>query len=95
MIKSELVALLAARYEFPHRRDAERVVDTILEAIAAALVLGRRVELRGFGSFSVKQRPSRMGRNPRNGASVLVSEKQQPYFRTGKQMHERLNVKPN
>jgi integration host factor subunit beta len=93
MLKSELVALLAARYDFAHRRDAERVVDTILEAIREALVLGRRVELRGFGSFSVKQRSSRMGRNPRDGAPVLVAEKRQPYFRTGKEMRQRLNVK--
>jgi integration host factor subunit beta len=91
MLKSELVALLAARYEFPHRRDAERVVNTVLETIVKALALGRRVELRGFGSFSVKQRPPHMGRNPRNGVPVPVSEKRQPYFRGSKEMRERLN----
>jgi integration host factor subunit beta len=57
MLRSELVALIAARYEFPHHRAAEQVVNTVLEAIVNALALGRRVELRGFGSFSVKQRP--------------------------------------
>jgi integration host factor subunit beta len=91
MLKSELAALLAARYEFAHRRDAERVVDTVLEAIRKALVIGRRVELRGFGSFSVKQRPPRMGRNSRNGAPVPIKEKRQPYFRGSKEMRERLN----
>jgi integration host factor subunit beta len=91
MLKSELVALLAARYEFPHRRDAEQVVNTVLETIVKALTLGRRVELRGFGSFSVKQRPPHMGRNPRNGAPVPVSEKRRPYFRGSKEMRERLN----
>jgi integration host factor subunit beta len=92
MLKSELVALLAARYEFPYQRDAEQVVNTVLQTIVKALADGRRVELRGFGSFSVKQRPPRMGRNPRNGASVPVGEKRQPYFRGSKQMQKHLNA---
>jgi integration host factor subunit beta len=91
MLKSELVALIAARYEFSHHRVAEQVVNTVLEAIVNALALGRRVELRGFGSFSVRQRPPRTGRNPRNGAPVPVSEKRQPRFRGSKLMRERLN----
>jgi len=91
MLKSELVALIAARYEFPHHRMAEQVVNTVLEAIVNALALGQRVELRGFGSFSVKQRPPRIGRNPRSGVPVPVSEKRQPCFRGSKLMRERLN----
>ena len=91
MLKSELVALLAARYDFPRQRDAERVVNTVLETIMEALALGRRVELRGFGSFSVKQRPPYMGRNPRNGTPVPVSEKRKPCFRGSKEMRERVN----
>jgi integration host factor subunit beta len=91
MIKSELVALLATRYEFPNRRDAERVVDTVLDTIVASLVLGRRVELRGFGSSSVKQRPARMGRNPRSDTPVWIDEKRQPCFRGSKEMRGRLN----
>jgi integration host factor subunit beta len=70
---------------------AEQVVNTVLEAIVNALALGRRIELRGFGSFSVKQRPPRIGRNPRNGAPVSVREERQPRFRGSKAMRERLN----
>jgi integration host factor subunit beta len=91
MLKSELVARIAARYEFPHHRVAEQVVTTVLEAIVNALALGRRVELRGFGSFSLTQRPPRIGRNPRNGAPVAVREKRRPRFRESKAMRERLN----
>ena len=92
MIKSELVARLAARYRFTHMRDAERVVQTILDAMSKALARGQRVELRGFGAFSVKQRAPRSGRNPRTGAPVMVSEKRQPHFRCGKEMRDRLNA---
>jgi integration host factor subunit beta len=69
----------------------ERIVSTIFEEITAALSRGDRVELRGFGAFSVKARPSRVGRNPRTGESVSVDEKFIPYFKTGKQLRERLN----
>jgi integration host factor subunit beta len=91
MVKSELAALLAARYEFA-KGDAERVVNAVLEAIGVALARGQRVELRGFGSFSTKLRPSRLGRNPRNGVAVAVVAKRQPHFRMGKEMRERLNA---
>ncbi|MGA9797291.1 MAG: integration host factor subunit beta [Rhizomicrobium sp.] len=91
MIKSELVARLAQRYPHLYHRDVERIVTTILDKITHALSLGQRVELRGFGAFSVKVRPSRMGRNPRTGAPVTVEEKRAPFFRTGKELRERLN----
>ena len=68
MIKSELVARLTARYPHLYHRDVERIVTTVLDSITKALATGHRVELRGFGAFSVKTRPSRMGRNPRTGA---------------------------
>jgi integration host factor subunit beta len=90
MLKSELAARLAARYELANR-DAERAINVVLDSIGMALARGQRIELRGFGAFSVKHRPSRVGRNPRNGVSVRVAEKRQPYFRTGKEMRERLN----
>ena len=90
MIKSELAARLMARYVLP-ARDAEKIVSAVLEAILASLVLGQRVELRGFGSFSVKQRSSRVGRNPRSGAPVSISEKRYPRFRASKVLQERLN----
>src|SRR4051812_19570865 len=91
MIKSELVARLTARYPHLYHRDVERIVTTVLDSITKALAAGHRVELRGFGAFSVKVRPSRMGRNPRTGEPVAVDEKRAPFFRTGKELRERLN----
>ena len=91
MIKSELVARLAQRYPHLYHRDVERIVTTVLDEITKALADGHRVELRGFGAFSVKVRPARMGRNPRTGEPVSVDEKRAPFFRTGKELRERLN----
>jgi integration host factor subunit beta len=91
MIKSELVAHLAERYPHLYHRDVERIVSTVLDEISTALANGDRVELRGFGAFSVKVRPARTGRNPRTGESVSVEEKRVPFFRTGKELRERLN----
>jgi len=91
MIKSELVTRLAQRYPHLYHRDVERIVTTILDEIAKALENGDRVELRGFGAFSVKVRPARMGRNPRTGEPVTVEEKRVPFFRTGKELREKLN----
>jgi integration host factor subunit beta len=93
MIKSELVARLTARYPHLYHRDVERIVSTMLDEITKALADGNRVELRGFGAFSVKQRPPRMGRNPRTGEPVAVEQKRAPFFRTGKELRERLNGK--
>lgn len=92
MTKSELIARLAAAHPHLYQRDVERIVTTIFEEISAALARGDRVELRGFGAFSVKQRGARLGRNPRTGESVSVTEKYIPYFKTGKQLRERLNT---
>ena len=92
MIKSELVARLTERYPHLYHRDVERIVSTVLDKITHALAEGHRVELRGFGAFSVKIRPSRLGRNPRTGEPVSVEEKRAPFFRTGKELRERLNI---
>jgi len=92
MTKSELIALLAAENPLLYQRDVERIVTTIFEEITAALANGDRVELRGFGAFSVKERGARTGRNPRTGEAVKVDEKYIPYFKTGKQLRERLNT---
>ena len=92
MIKSQLVARLTQRYPHLYHRDVERIVGTVLDEISHALAKGDRVELRGFGAFSVKSRPARTGRNPRTGASVTVQEKKAPFFRTGKELRERLNI---
>ena len=92
MIKSELVQRLAAANPHLYQRDVENIVNAILDEIASALADGNRVELRGFGAFSVKHRPARTGRNPRTGESVDVEEKWVPFFKTGKELRERLNA---
>lgn len=91
MIKSELVGRIAAQNPHLYQRDVENIVNTILDKVVEALADGDRVELRGFGAFSVKSRPARLGRNPRTGAKVSVDEKSVPFFKTGKEMRERLN----
>ena len=91
MIKSELIAMLAEENPHLYQRDVERVVSTVFDTITEALAEGNRVELRGFGAFSVKERESRMGRNPRTGEAVPVPAKQVPFFQTGKELRERLN----
>lgn len=91
MTKSELIARLAEANPHLFQRDVERIVSTIFDEITSALAEGDRVELRGFGAFSIKTRGSRTGRNPRTGASVDVGEKCVPYFKTGKKLRERLN----
>ena len=91
MIKSELILRLAERNPHLYQRDIERIVTTVFDEIAAALSRGDRVERRGFGAFSVKQRPPRIGRNPRTGDSVQVAGKHIPFFKTGKELRERLN----
>lgn len=92
MTKSELILRLAERHPHLLQRDVERIVTTIFDEISAALSRGERVELRGFGAFSVKRRDARVGRNPRTGASVQVDEKFIPFFKTGKLLRARLNA---
>lgn len=92
MIKSELILRLAAANPHLYQRDVERIVSTIFQEVADALARGDRVEIRGFGAFSVKSRPARTGRNPRTGEAVEVAEKFVPFFKTGKELRERLNV---
>ena len=91
MTKSELIARLAERNPHLYLRDVERIVDTVFDEITQALVDGDRVELRGFGAFSVKHRDARTGRNPRTGEAVQVDAKRLPFFKTGKGLRERLN----
>ena len=91
MIKSELVQKIAEKNSHLSHREVERLVNTIFDEITNALSAGGRVELRGFGAFSVKSRPGRVGRNPRTGQKVEISEKNVPYFKTGKLLKERLN----
>jgi len=91
VIRSELVAKIAAANPHLYQRDVESVVNAILDSITDALARGDRVELRGFGAFAVKNRPARVGRNPRTGESVSVCEKVVPMFKSGKEMRARLN----
>jgi integration host factor subunit beta len=91
MTKSELIARIAEQNPHLYQRDVERIVSTIFEEIADALARGDRVELRGFGAFSVKHRDARIGRNPRTGETVKVDAKAAPHFKTGKQLRELLN----
>ena len=91
MIKSELVQRISTSNPHLYQRDVENIVNAILNEIVAAMSRGDRVELRGFGAFSVKRRDARLGRNPRTGAPVPVSQKTIPFFKTGKEMRERLN----
>ena len=91
MIRSELIQKIAEENPHLFQRDVERIVNTVFEEIINAMARGDRVELRGFGAFSVKKRDARQGRNPRTGESVSVDEKHVPFFKTGKLLRERLN----
>lgn len=91
MIKSELIALIAEKNPHLFQRDVERIVTTIFDTMSDALANGDRVELRGFGAFSTKERAPRIGRNPRTGEQVSVDAKLVPYFKCGKEMRENLN----
>jgi integration host factor subunit beta len=93
MIRSELVQKLMDENPHLSQSDVERIISTIFEEIIKTMANGDRVELRGFGAFSVKQRSSRQGRNPRTGAAVSVEEKHVPFFKTGKLLRDRLNGK--
>jgi integration host factor subunit beta len=91
MIKSELIQRVGAANPHLYQRDVERIVNIILDEIISSLARGDRVELRGFGAFTVKHRTARQGRNPRTGETVFVEEKYVPFFKTGKELRERLN----
>ena len=91
MTKSELVLRLAKKYPHLYQRDIETLVATIFDDISDTLVTGGRVELRGFGAFSIRKREARKARNPKNGQEVYIGERYAIYFRTGKELRERIN----
>lgn len=93
MIRSELIQIVAEENPHLYQRDVERIVNTLFEEIIEAMANGDRVELRGFGAFSVKHRDARTGRNPRTGEAVDVDAKAVPFFKTGKLLRDRLNGK--
>jgi len=92
MTRSDIVAKLAERFSQLPQRDAELAVKTILDAMSEALAQGHRIELRGFGSFSITHRPPRMGRNPRTGEPVMISEKRVTHFKPGKALREAVDA---
>ena len=93
MIRSELIQKIAEENPHLYQRDVERIVGVVFDRIIDAMAQGNRVELRGFGAFSVKKRDGRTGRNPRTGEAVDVGEKHVPFFKTGKLLRDRLNGK--
>ncbi len=93
MIRSELIQKIADENPHLYQRDVERIVNTVFEEVIDAVADGNRVELRGFGAFSVKKRDPRVGRNPRTGEAVHVEAKHVPFFKTGKLLRDRLNGK--
>ena len=94
MTRSELIARLAIKNPHLFQRDVERIVATVFDEISKTLSNGDRVELRGFGAFSVKERESRTGRNPRTGGTVFVEKKSVPFFKAGKELRIQLNKPP-
>lgn len=92
MTKSELIAILAARYPQLAVRDTDLAVKTVLDAMTQALAEGQRIEIRGFGSFSLSERAPRVGRNPKSGEQVMVPGKQVPHFKAGKELRERVDA---
>jgi integration host factor subunit beta len=94
MTRSELVEALGEKFHHLTQKDCELMVATILDAMSAALANGHRIEIRGFGSFSMSHRPSRIGRNPRTGDSVVIPDKRTPHFKPGKILREKVNGDP-
>ena len=92
MIKSELIQKIASTNPHLYLRDVERIINTLLDEVTDALQRGDRVELRGFGAFSVRSRGARSGRNPRTGVAVSVRAKHVPFFKSGKELRVRLNA---
>jgi integration host factor subunit beta len=91
MTKSELIQRIAKRYPHLYAKDVERLVNTIFQELGQALAEKRRIELRGFGAFSVRERDARKARNPKTGDNVQIGKRYAPYFRAGKELRERLN----
>jgi len=95
MTKSELIEIIARKQSHLAGKDIELAVKTMLEQMSNALSTGRRIEIRGFGSFSLHFRPPRMGRNPKTGDSVALSGKHVPHFKPGKDLRDRVNDRPH
>lgn len=92
MTKSELIERLANQNPRVTARDVDETVKAVLDAMTSAMASGSRIEIRGFGSFTLNHRPSRIGRNPKSGESVMVPEKFVPHFKAGKELRERVDA---
>jgi integration host factor subunit beta len=92
MTKSELIEILASKNSHLNHKDVELAVKSLLEQMSWALATGQRIEIRGFGSFSLHYRPPRIGRNPKTGESVALAAKHVPHFKPGKELRERVNA---
>ncbi|HEY4706207.1 MAG TPA: integration host factor subunit beta [Thermodesulfobacteriota bacterium] len=91
MTKSELIEAVAAKATNFSRKDVEIIVDTLFESMAQSLTKGDKVEIRGFGSFKIKERDGRQGRNPKSGENIFIDAKKVPFFKAGKEIRERIN----
>ena len=91
MTKSELIEAVAAKATNFSRKDVEIIVDTLFESMAHSLTKGDKVEIRGFGSFKIKERDGRQGRNPKSGENIFIDAKKVPFFKAGKEIRERIN----
>ncbi len=91
MTKSELVEKLAERMEYLTKKDCELIVDTIFDSMKEALKRGEKIEIRGFGSFTIRVRRAKEGRNPKTGEKVFIPEKRVPFFKVGKELREMIN----
>lgn len=91
MTKSEIIRILTEKHRNLFLKDVTKLVETVFDEVTAALARGDRVELRGFGSFSVRQRKARTARNPKTNEIVTLGERFSPYFRAGKELRERIN----
>ena len=92
MTKSELIEVLAAKHSHLNHKDVELAVKSLIEQMSQSLSTGNRIEIRGFGSFSLHYRPPRMGRNPKTGDAVALAAKYVPHFKPGKELRERVNI---
>lgn len=91
MTKSELIEMVSSRVGNFSRRDIELIVDTVFDSMCASLSSGDKVEIRGFGSFKIKDRDGRQGRNPKSGENIFINSKKVPFFKAGKEIKERIN----
>lgn len=91
MTKSELIEAVAAKVSNFSRKDIEIIVDTLFDSMSTSLSKGDKVEIRGFGSFKIKEREGRQGRNPKSGENIFIESKRVPFFKAGKEIRERIN----